>query len=162
MAAAGQHILHLRGLLLQHMLHINLLRGIARERGVQASQYATRLPVLQLLAVQEVMLAVLLAEHQMDLACIAGGLQFLHQAHQRRDAGTGAHQQQGRVAAFGQVEARIGAAVHAGRAAAVQQAAGGGAEAFAATQGVAHFAHAQAQLIIVRMRGDGIGTGQAW
>ncbi|KAG1078246.1 hypothetical protein G6F40_016792 [Rhizopus arrhizus] len=103
----------------------------------------------------------LLAEHQVHFTFAGGRLQFLHQAHQRRDAGSGADQQQRCFAAIGQMEARIGAAVHTGVVAAMQQAAGGGAKALAATQGVAHFAHAEAELVVARVRGNRIGPRQA-
>ncbi|VUM19790.1 hypothetical protein PGKDCPLP_03586 [Stenotrophomonas maltophilia] len=161
MPAAGQHIAHFIAALLQHMLHIDLFGAIARERGMQAGQHATCVPVLQLLAIQVVVLALLLAEHQVHFALAGGGLQLLHQAHQRRDAGAGADQQKGSFAGIWQMEAGIGAAVHTGMVAAVQQAAGGSAEALATAQGVAYFAHAQAELVVAGVRGDRIGARQS-
>ncbi len=160
MPTAGQDVAHFAGALLQHMLHIDLFSAIARERGMQAGQHATRVPVLQLVAVQVIVLSVLLAKHQVHFTFAGVGLQFLHQAHQGRDAGAGADQQQRCLAGIGQVEARVGAAVHTGMVPAMQEAAGGSAEALAAAQGVAHFAHAQAQLVVARVRGDGIGARQ--
>src|ERR1043165_4094877 len=92
-----QPLPELGGSLLHAVLDIDLLRLVAREGEVEAVQRAPALPVHDLVLVEEVGRALLVAEEQPVLPLGATRLAFLEEGTERRDAGARADHDRGRA-----------------------------------------------------------------